>query len=84
MLEVCSEVTNEKEEDGGVREVRPDLGRKGRERQELCYELSVQAERRAARLTLVVEAKGARGKPGRDGVRMSGGGPRNRGGGHPI
>ena len=43
MLEVCSGVTNEKEKDGGVQEVRSDSGRKGRERQELRYELSVQA-----------------------------------------
>ena len=31
------------EERWGPREVRSDFGRKGRERQELCYELSVQA-----------------------------------------
>ena len=39
MLEVCSGVTNEKEKDG----VREWSGRKGQERQELLYELSVQA-----------------------------------------
>ena len=39
MLEVCSGVTNEKERDGGYK--RSD--RKGRERREPHYELSVQA-----------------------------------------
>ena len=39
MLEVCSGVTNEKEEEGVYRR----SGRKGQERKELRYELSVQA-----------------------------------------
>ena len=38
MLEVCSGVTNEKEKDGVYKR----SGRKGREQQELHYELSVQ------------------------------------------
>ena len=42
MLEVCSGVPNEKEEDGGIGGP-VGSGRKGRERQELRYELSVQA-----------------------------------------
>ena len=37
MLEVCSGVTNEKEKDGVYKR----SGRKGRKRQELCYELGV-------------------------------------------
>ena len=39
MLEVCSGVTNKKEEEGVYRR----SGQKGEERQELRYELSVQA-----------------------------------------
>ena len=51
MLEVCSGVTNEKKKDG-VYKRSGGSGRKGRERQELRYELSVQAYACASNLAV--------------------------------
>ena len=50
MLEVCSGVTNEKEKDVGYER----FGRKGRERWELRYELSVQACARGLNLVVLM------------------------------
>ena len=54
MLKVCSGVTDEKEKDGGVQEVRSDSGQRDRKRRELRYVLSVRASAHSLNLVALL------------------------------